>query len=103
MSPSKTVEVSTADIITSLINQETFQQLRIFPNPSHGTFSISYPSEIKLLEIHDISGKVVYRKALDTRSNNENLINTSTELRKEVYIINAEIASTILSKKIIIN
>lgn len=103
MSPYKTVEVSTIDIITSLVNQEKSQQLRIFPNPSNGTFSISNPSLIKTLEIHDISGKVVFRKAFDNPANHKVPINISTGLQKGIFVITVEVSGTFISKKILVN
>jgi hypothetical protein len=103
MSPYKTVEVSTTDIITSLVNQEKSQQLRVFPNPSSGTFNISNPSKIKTMEIHDISGKVVFRKAFDNASNYKGPINISTGLRSGIYVIAVEFSGTFLSKKILVN
>lgn len=39
----------------------------IYPNPSHGTFTISAPEingQVALIEITDISGKVVYRSSM---------------------------------------
>jgi len=103
MSSYKTVEVNTADNITSLSLQEKFQQLSIFPNPSGGSFSVSSPLKISVLEIHDISGELAFKKEFDNSPDTKLPINISIDLKKGIYILVAEIPKAILRKKILIN
>ncbi len=56
----------------AFLSNETFdlqQSLRIFPNPSNGTFSLEIPAGKYQLSIFDAAGQAVFRKSIHSNGN----------------------------------
>ena len=102
MSDYLTTMMSTSDIITSLPASTINSRLKIFPNPSNGTFQVLIGTSLDCIEICDISGKTVWQKDLSIHSKTPKSIKISSGLSSGIYIINAYSNNDITSQKILI-
>ena len=86
---------------TTQINIPLYQNilLNIFPNPSNGDVFIESADPIELLEIKDLSGKVVFKMA--PQESNAKI--QTTQLKNSVYILSCFVKKEWISRKIIIN
>ena len=86
---------------TTPINIPLYQNisLNIFPNPSNGDIFIESADPIELLELKDISGKVVLKMA--PQESNAKI--QTTQLKNSVYILSCFVKKEWISRKIIIN
>lgn len=70
-------------IVTSLNEEENkTASLAVFPNPSQGSFTISYTDLIKEIQVHDVLGKEILKKQPDQASSFE-----LNGLEKGTYIL----------------
>lgn len=96
-------KVAFNNLITSVTNENMFEkELNIYPNPlrSDKILHISINDEIKLLQIYDIYGNLVYRK------NNIKLTNFELELSflsSGIYLMIVESGRSKHTSKIVIN
>lgn len=85
------------------IEEYTSDSFTIYPNPSNGDFTIKHsgsPGEF-LLEIIDLSGKIIYRTYIHLQSNEESRI-SSTEMEAGLYLITLRSDQQIITKRIFI-
>ena len=81
----------------SNINELSFKDLNIYPNPNNGQFTITNSQEITELNIIDLQGKVVYN------NNNINLNKVNVELvdlERGMYMINIKTIDGMITKTI---
>jgi hypothetical protein len=74
-------------------------QLRIYPNPSNGSFTIEFDKSLNIKEIRltDLLGKIVFQQQTDNRTKME-----ITNLRNEIYILTIiDKNNLLINKKII--
>jgi hypothetical protein len=74
-------------------------QLRIYPNPSNGSFTIEFDKSLNIKEIRltDLLGKIVFQQQTDNRTKIE-----ITNLRNEIYILTIiDKDNLLINKKII--
>ena len=87
----------------SSILDDTYSELRIYPNPSNNKFKLALPDNMVnrdlVLTITDMYGKV-YLKSLYTSI--DKIIEFDTNLSTGVYIINIRTDSDNLTSKLII-
>ncbi len=78
------------------------EYVNIFPNPSNGTFNISFPSELNSAQadVYDVSGKLIYSSSLSTRLNAEIKLNN---ISKGAYLLHLHNEKISLNKKIVID
>ncbi|MCK4676799.1 MAG: HYR domain-containing protein [Bacteroidales bacterium] len=85
------------------IDEKEIVSFVIYPNPTDGTFTISYTipeNEAVDLKIIDLTGQVVYlNKNLNALFGQENQIDI-TGLRKGIYIVRLETVSGVVTKKV---
>jgi len=83
------------------INENANSIIKIFPNPITAQLNISFNdlSNTELIEIHDITGRLVYSNSLV--QNISNLIVNSENWEKGMYIVKVKYESQIVSKKIV--
>ena len=73
----------------------------IFPNPSHGSFSIAGNSILKSVEIHSASGQLMHKEMFTTGTQISNPIAFKNE--KGVYVVSVELNDRTVCKKLILN
>jgi hypothetical protein len=81
----------------SNINELSFKDLNIYPNPNNGQFTITNSQEITELYIIDLQGKVVYN------NNNINLNKVNVELvdlERGMYMINIKTIDGMITKTV---
>ncbi len=76
-------EISTPDIITSVNDAFTTSYMKVYPNPSFGTFTISVRGNYSILKIMDISGETVIAENIPDIGD----FSTSHALPAGIYII----------------
>ncbi len=103
MSAYKTVNVSTPDIITTLEDKNFGNGLKIFPNPSNGSFKMINFGDFTKMEMIDLSGKKVWEKQINLPVEFNQSILLSTGLSKGIYILHVNSNNRSYSEKIIIN
>lgn len=103
MSNYSMTKLNTTEIITSLPDPALNNDLKIFPNPSNGSFSVNYSAEKFIVDIHTISGKIAWSKEIDKPFHISKKINISTGLSTGIYIMNIYSNNNTYSEKIIIN
>ena len=81
---------------TQVINEYEAESVRIYPNPAHGTFNISYDDMIDKLAISSLSGQEIVRK-----ENTGNTININ-QLKQGVYIVEIHIGKQIIRRKLLV-
>ena len=85
---------------TTSVSEVSFENLKIYPNPNNGSFTIANSELINSVVIMDLQGKVVYRNdILNLYNLNVNLEN----LDRGMYMINIISENEITTKSIIIN
>ncbi|MBL4655242.1 MAG: PKD domain-containing protein [Bacteroidia bacterium] len=94
---SKTVIVDWGDAVEEI---SQFEYLRIYPNPSSGSFTISFDElpKIKSVTLTDITGKVVFKR-------NQNLFTEELTLKLQdpgIYFIRIETNQKTFNRKIVI-
>ena len=81
----------------SNINELSFGDLNIYPNPNNGEFTITNSQEITELIITDLQGKIVYNNS----SINLNKVNVElSNLERGVYMINIQTNDGTITKRI---
>jgi hypothetical protein len=93
--------ITNCGLITSFKPIEILNdRLRIYPNPSNGSFTIEFdkPLNIKEIRLTDLLGKIVFRQQTDNRTKLE-----ITNLRNEIYILTIIDKDNLLINKKIIN
>jgi hypothetical protein len=83
MSSYASTEISTPDIITSL-GEHSHEEIKVYPNPSNGNFSIDGRNNYSSLQIIDITGKTVFHQDLSKLTSNY----FSLQLPSGLYILN---------------
>ena len=97
-SASRTEAVVTVEDCSNIIDL-SFEDLRIYPNPNNGLFTITNSQEITDVVITDLQGKIVY----NSRNINLNKVNIElNNLQRGMYIINIKTENDITSKTIVI-
>lgn len=81
-----------------LQNNSTAQQMSVYPNPANGLVTISSLDNIALIEVYDISGKVIF--STQTHGNKFNL-NTGEFLRG-MYVVKVQTDKHIQTTKLLI-
>ena len=98
---SRTEAVVTLDsCITTSVSEVSFENLKIYPNPNNGSFTINNSELISSVVITDLQGKVVFR------NNNLNIYNLNVNLEnldRGMYLINIISENEITTKSIILN
>jgi hypothetical protein len=84
--------------IDKQIPQET--EIKIYPNPSNGKFSIQIPEAANDLKIYSLIGELVYSNP-DLKQNSTQEINL-TSLKKGIYFVKIQSNSKIYTSKIVI-
>ncbi len=80
------------------ITEKTKSEIKIFPNPNNGIFTISTPDErVQLVEIYDVTSKIVFR---EPNYYTKNKINISS-VESGIYFIKIYTKNSILFDKII--
>ncbi|MCK5466875.1 MAG: T9SS type A sorting domain-containing protein, partial [Cyclobacteriaceae bacterium] len=102
MSAYKTVNVSTPDIITTLEDKNFGNGLKIFPNPSNGSFKMINFGDFIKIEMINLSGKKVWEEQLNRLDPNQSIL-LSTGLPKGIYILHVNSNNRSYCEKIIIN
>ena len=85
---------------TTSVSEVSFENLKIYPNPNNGSFTIANSELINSVVIMDLQGKVVYRNS------NLNLYNLNVNLEnldRGMYMINIISENEIITKSIIVN
>jgi hypothetical protein len=85
---------------TTTVSEVSFENLKIYPNPNNGSFTITNSELINGVVIMDLQGKVVYRNS------NLNLYNLNVNLEnldRGMYMINIISENEIITKSIIAN
>ena len=81
----------------SNINELSFGDLNIYPNPNNGEFTITNSQEITELIITDLQGKIVF----NNNSINLNKVNVElSDLERGVYMINIQTNDGMITKRI---
>lgn len=83
--------------LNTLNKSLTNNEVRVFPNPSNGTFSVSTSSNIESIEVFSITGQMVYTVKNISSSVYEV---SNTTLDKGVYFIKVKTNSGLETKKI---
>ena len=87
------------DTCTSSINNLSFQQIAIYPNPTNGKVNIKIPKgEIFNFSLFDLQGKIILKK----EKIHDNFIFDTKEIGKGTYLINLESVKGKYSRKILI-
>ena len=102
MSVFRTTEVSTPDIITALGENDFGNNLKIFPNPSNGSFKMINFGDFIKIEMINLSGKKVWEEQLNRLDPNQSIL-LSTGLPKGIYILHVNSNNRSYCEKIIIN
>lgn len=76
-----------------------FSNMKVFPNPSRGEFTVELDQDYKdiTIEVRDLLGKLVYRYANSGRMHSIN-----TNLKEGVYFVNFIIQGEVRTKKIVL-
>ena len=97
-SASRTETVVTVEDCSNIIDL-SFEDLRIYPNPNNGQFTITNSQEMTDVIITDLQGKVIYN------SNNINLNKVNVELNnleRGMYMINIQTNDGMITKTVTI-
>ena len=97
-STGRTEAVVTVEDCSNIIDL-SFEDLRIYPNPNNGLFTITNSQEMTDVVITDLQGKIVYN------SRNINLTKVNVELNdleRGMYMINIKTENDIISKTIVV-
>ena len=89
------------DACLGVVENQIFEDFKIYPNPNNGSFEIqmtnlSAETEIEILDLH---GKVIYRNNFYNKNQNINIENIS----RGIYIVKATQNGNIRTKKFMIN
>jgi len=78
------------------------QQLKVYPNPNNGSFTLNYSGTTALeeLSVFDVTGKLIKGQTLKGFDKNQSF--DFTNLAKGMYFIKVQTANTIVSKRVII-
>ncbi len=79
------------------------QNIKVFPNPSEGKFTLMIPGEHHIqekIQVTDVNGRVVYR--FEQNNQSSEIIMDLSHLEAGVYIVHYESGQIIASKKLII-
>jgi hypothetical protein len=97
-SASRTEAVVTVEDCSNIIDL-AFGDLRIYPNPNNGLFTITNSQEMTDVVITDLQGKIVYNR----RNINLNKVNVElNDLERGMYMINIKTENDITSKTIVV-
>jgi hypothetical protein len=83
----------------SNINELSFKDLVIYPNPNNGQFTIANSELISEVFITDLQGKTVYS---NTNVNSQNINIEMDYLERGMYMINIKTATDNISKTIVV-
>ncbi len=88
--------------VSSIINiKETRgnKEIKIFPNPSSGIFTVQSPQKIQSIKVSDNGGKIIYQSSIVR--NNITKINLS-DYPKGIYVVNITQKNKVITEKIVI-
>lgn len=75
----------------------TSNNMRVYPNPSTGSFQVIYSGNIDELKISDMLGQTVYETKLNT-------VNTTLQLKDAgVYFVTITVGTETITKKVIVD
>ena len=83
------------------VENEIFEDFKIYPNPNNGSFEIQMTNLYAETEIEilDLNGKVIYKNTCYNKNQNINIENIS----RGIYIVKATQNGNIITKKLMIN
>lgn len=79
-------------------------ELEVYPNPSNGMFHISFPEAIaepSVIDIIDLSGKVVHSSSLEIGVQ-EHILNSKNEITPGVYLLKISNNKALIIKRIVV-
>ncbi|MEI6508790.1 MAG: YCF48-related protein [Bacteroidota bacterium] len=85
-------------IVSVQIGKETFNDVKIIPNPSNGEFDVSLSNIISSIEVFDVVGNKIYSSTPNSNSTKINLSNFG----KGIYFIKCNSENSVITKKIIL-
>ena len=92
--------ISLSSVYTSLINN-TFAEINIFPNPSHGFISIESDAKVSGLSVYSVNGQLVKKLKIEGSVMQPQTLFVSSE--KGIYFIVLETDKKKVIRKIVIN
>lgn len=96
-------EVTTPDIVTAIDEDMDLKEIKIYPNPNHGSFTITnIPGNAKV-EIRDLTGKLVWNKNMSGSYNfvTSEVINTHISKGTYILTLRSDVGSS--NRKVIIH
>ena len=81
--------------------KELVSNLELFPNPTHGKVSLNCSGKFNLLEVSDISGRIVYRQEIDLVRNKTHTIDLSGNARG-IYLLRISNDIRVMAGKIVL-
>ncbi|MEM6523418.1 MAG: CotH kinase family protein [Bacteroidota bacterium] len=85
------------DMITSVVDNQDFEKVSVYPNPSSESFVIA-GAENSILQIMDTRGSEIYKTNINAM---EHVVNT-TDIPAGIYILRISKASGIMSMKVMV-
>jgi hypothetical protein len=85
--------------VPTLYLDETFSEIKVYPNPAHDYLNISNLHNLQCIEIQSLTGATIWTS---NYKGEENVVIPVTDLSNGVYIIQIRTANRIIAKKIII-
>lgn len=96
-------EVTTPDIVTAIDEDMDLKEIKIYPNPNHGSFTITnIPGNVKI-EIRDLTGKLMWNKNMLDSYNFVTSEVINTHISKGTYILTLRSDVGCRNRKVIIH
>tara|TARA_B100000767_G_scaffold94602_1_gene90957 strand:- start:3483 stop:13592 length:10110 start_codon:yes stop_codon:yes gene_type:complete len=95
----RTEAVVTVEDCSSNINELSFRDLSIYPNPNNGQFTITNSQDMTEVIVTDLHGKIVYN---NTNVNSSGLNIIMDYLERGIYMINIKTENDITTKTIVV-
>ncbi len=103
MADYKVTEVTTPDIVTAIDKNMDLKEIKIYPNPNHGSFTIAnIPGNAKI-EIRDLTGKLMWNKNMLGSYNFVTSEVINTHVSKGTYILTLRSDVGYSNRKLIIH